>query len=88
MLPVAPLAAQDETLLLHVCHLNVNEIGCVPVQVPVVAVSVWPASARPEIVGGAFSLGAPGPFGISAVAFVRTVVLPSLFDAVTSSRIV
>jgi len=64
----------------------VYEIGWVPFHEPDVALSVWPTTAWPETVGAVTSAGAPGFTGTWAVAFARTVFLPSAFDAVTSSR--
>ena len=73
---------------MQLCHLNVYEIGVLPFQVPVVAVSFSPTTASPEIWGGVSSTGAFGFFGTWPVAFARAVVCPSAFLAVTSRRIV
>ena len=61
-------------------------IGCVPVQVPGLAVRIWPSCAVPLIVGGAvFAGGVAGPC-TTAVTAEFAVPLPLLLLAVTTTR--
>ena len=65
-----------------------NVIGVVPVHVPVVAVSVEPWVAKPEIVGSAEFTGTPEPPDevTTAVALELALVEPLEFVAVTLTR--
>jgi hypothetical protein len=74
---VAPLAS-------HRRHWYVYVTGAVPVQVPVVAVSVCPSCAVPEIVGNEVFAGATPV--TTAVALDVAGVEPAAFAAVTTTR--
>jgi hypothetical protein len=65
----------------------VKPIGAVPLQLPLVAVSVWPSSAVPEIDGAAVFCGAAGATaGTARVASDVDDVCPAAFAAVTATR--
>src|SRR4051794_18495009 len=61
-------------------------MGCVPVQLPGPAVSVWPLRAVPEIVGGELLTGAVDGATTDAVWFEVAVAVPTEFLAVTTTR--
>jgi hypothetical protein len=63
-------------------------MGCVPVQVPGLAVRVCPSCAVPLIVGGAVLVGGVGGGCTTAVGAEFAVPLPPVFFAVTTTRIV
>src|SRR6478736_3237273 len=70
----------------HRTHWYVNEIGCVPVHVPVDAVRVAPCSARPLIAGSAVFDGAvacaaiPSPDGRTRAPSTSVVAATPLRD--------
>jgi hypothetical protein len=62
-------------------------IGCVPLQLPFAAVSVWPSWAVPLIVGGdVFAGGTGGADFTTAVCAEVAVTVPLLFVALTATR--
>ena len=61
-------------------------IGCVPVQPPAPALSVWPARAVPEIVGGAVLTGADEVARTAVVGVELAVAEPTELVAVTVTR--
>ena len=69
-------------------HWYAYAIGCVPDQLPGLALSVCPACAVPEIVGSAVLVGATGAAVTTEVCAELAVADPAEFEAVTATRIV
>ena len=63
-------------------------MGCVPVQPPAPALSVWPSRAVPEIVGGAVFTGDDEVAWTTAVGVELAVAEPTELVAVTTTRTV
>jgi hypothetical protein len=61
-------------------------MGVVPLQVPLVAVSVLPTARTPEISGGEVFWGAAAGFGRLAVESERAEPEETEFEAVTRTR--
>ena len=66
------------------CHWYANDIGCVPSQLPGLAVSTSPSRGVPEIEGGAVLRGATAARWIVPV-FAEAFVAPSRLRAVTTT---
>jgi hypothetical protein len=64
-------------------HWSANVIGVVPLQLPLVAMSVWPSWGVPDTVGGEVSAGGVG--WTTGVGDDVAGALPALFDAVTTT---
>jgi hypothetical protein len=78
---VAPeIVLQDAPPELQRCHLYANEIGVVPLQVPLDAVSVWPLFVWPDTVGGDVLLGAVSARAGAATASPATTADRSAAD--------
>jgi hypothetical protein len=67
-------------------HWYAYAIGCVPVHVPATAVSVWPTSGVPLIVGGAVFVGGWGALETITVGSEVEVAEPDTLVAVTLMR--
>jgi hypothetical protein len=85
--PAAPaIAAQLVPAASQRRHSRAKVSGAVPLQVPVVAVSVWPSRALPDTPGSAVF---DGGFGVTTeVIALVAIAVPSGLVAVTTSRIV
>src|SRR3954451_22345529 len=77
------MAPQAAPLWSQRLHWKLYEIGCVPVHVPGVAVSVTPSRGSPAIVGLRMVAGGEPAAVTVGVGEETAVFLPPLFDAVT-----
>ena len=83
---IAPAtSAHAPVVALQRRHWNANAVG-VPVQVPVVAVSVAPGPTMPSISGAAVTVGEPGGPATKPVAAEVDVAAPSRFRPETVTR--
>jgi hypothetical protein len=77
---------QFAPLLSQSCHLYAYEVG-LPVQLPLLVLSVWPCTAWPLTTGAAVTVGAAGGAAVTVEAELADAD-PPLLVAVTTERIV